>query len=150
MRRLLSYISKFFYYGYHGAENCVDYCASGVYAMEYAHLKRVTKFMKSDKTHLVWNSKDKGLRRKLEELTELSRRMRDTDGENIYYFSKVMREQDMLFERKNFFTVDYPSEEVKKYWKKRMKRAMKKDRDLSRQRIERYHELRKLIPKFWD
>lgn len=150
--RAFLFVKRFIYYGYIGASKTYDFDASGIHNLIHAHMVRVKAFMDSDKTHLVWNdSPDTGLMKKLAEFTELSRRMADNDLEDLYHFSKVLAEERKLFDRKGVFTVNYPSEQVRRAWKTKRRVALKKDEMIWKQRKARYYYmLEKYVPGFWD
>lgn len=152
-KRLYNYLYRFCYYGKAGASNTHDFCASGIDHLIYAHIKRVRKFMDSDKTHLVWNSKRSGLMKKLYEFEELcKRKCKNDDLNDMYYFSKVLKkyergtEIEIVHNGQTYYTYEQ-TEEVKKL----KINARKKDEKIAKQRLDRYYELlRKYAPQFWD
>ena len=151
--KLYTYITRFYYYGKVGASNTYDYDANSIDELIYAHIKRVRKFMDSDKTHLVWNSKRSGLMKKLYEFEELCKRKCENDDLNDrYYFSKVLKKHGIgtkvTIDRngQTYYTYEQ-TEDVKKL----KRNARKKDKKIAKQRLERYYELlRKYSPQFWD
>ncbi len=151
MKRFLNYIIKFFYYGYHGAKYCYDWDAHGVYALEYAHLKRVSKFLSDpDKTHLICNGDpDSKHLRKLRELVELSKFMSDGGDfmDNTYKVSENYKWQDYMVpnKAKTLYRFDPPET-----YKKEMKIARKLDKGVTECRRERYQKLRKNLGVWWD
>lgn len=153
-KRLCSYISRFYYYGKVGASETFDFDANSVDHLIYAHIRRVRKFMDSDKTHLVWNSSGKtGLMKKLYEFEELCKRKCEYDDFNdLYYFSKAMDKYGRGVKNEVHFcgTVGYRYEQTEKA-KKQKHLASKKDRKIAKQREERYYELlTKYMSQFWD
>lgn len=152
--RVYNYLSRFYYYGKVGASQTVDFDASSIDNLIYAHIKRVRKFMDSDDTHLVWNSSgNTGLKRKLYEFEELCRRKCENDGFNdMYYFRKAYDKYGLGKKVEHLIGKDiYYSYEQTSEAKKAKSRARKKDEYIARQRSERYYEmLRKYVPQFWD
>ena len=150
--KLINYCEKFYYYGKIGASNCYDFESHGIYDLIYAHMKRVKKHMHSDKTHLVWNSNSKnGLMRKLDEFTELSKRMSYNEMDDHYNFTKTREEAENAYGMKNFFNINYPNEKTKDKWDKKIRIVMKKDDMIKKERINRYYYLMKnVVPRFWD
>lgn len=151
MRRFLNYIIKFFYYGYHGAKHCYDFDAHGVYALEYAHLKRVAKFLSDpDKTYALYNGDpDSKHLRKLRELVELSKFMAE-GGDFIDNTSKVLEKytwSDYMIPNENKTLYRFKPPES---YKKEMEIARKLDGGVTECRRERYHKLRKHLGKWWD
>lgn len=144
IHRLYLFITKFFYYGYAGTK-CVDYDASCIHTLIYAHMKRVKKFMYSDKTHLMWNNNvnNKDMRR-LAEFVELSRRMSEHEMQAYYNMSKV-REAFPKFDITELF------EDKDTDYKKAVRSALKKDRINVAQLKKRYYTLlEERVPRFWD
>jgi len=142
--RMYLFITKFIYYGYIGASQCVDFEASSIHNLIHAHMKRVNKFMKSDKTHTLWadDQNTKGMRR-LAEFTELSRRMAEFELSDNYFFGQVM--DDYRFE--NLLGARDPDPE----YQRRAKIAMKKDKMKVDQLTKRYYTmLEKHVGSFWD
>ena len=154
IRRLWDNIKKFIYYGRVGMK-CYDFEMGSIYTLIYAHSKRVKKFMHSDKPYTVWSSKDKGLRRKLDEFTELCKRMDEHDDMNDnYYFGLEIEKSGGLFDRlepipdrPGFSRLKpLPADVKARRWK-----AIKKDEAIARQRLERFHYmLEHYVPRFWD
>ena len=152
--RLYNYIYNFFYYGKVGA-NLVEYDAiSGIDALTYAHIKRVRKFMDSDKTHLVWNSERKrGLIRKLYEFEELcKRKCKNDDFNNYYYFGKeidkygIGNRKEIIRNGKTYYTYEKTEEH-----KRKLSIARKRDEFISKQVRARYYELlSNYVAGFWD
>lgn len=141
-KRLFNYLTRFYYYGKVGASETYDFDASGIDNLIYAHIKRVRKFMDSDKTHLMWNSeRNKGLIRKLYEFEELCRRKcKHYDFNDHYYFG-------LELDKRGFGIKIKECEKVKKAKFK----AIKKDEFIAKQRRERYyHLLRFYVAGFWD
>jgi len=134
-------IIKFFYYGYYGAKYCVDYDAMSIHSLIYFHMKRVQKFMKSDKTHLVWNYDDNSkLMRKLDEFVELSKRMHKNELECYYNFGLINLPFDSIIDARN-----------NAGYMKKFKIALKKDNMVSKVQKERYYKMLKhYVPMFWD
>ena len=151
--KLLLYIQKFIYYGKVGA-SLYDFDANGVDELIYAHIKRVRKFMDSDKTHLVWNSERKrGLIRKLYEFEELcKRKCRYDDFDSHYYFRKELDKygrgtcKEIIRNGKKYYTYEKTKEH-----KRKMSIARKKDKFISKQLRARYYELlSNYVAGFWD
>jgi hypothetical protein len=145
--RLYHFVERFLYYGYHGAKYTRAYDASGSHSLIYAHMKRVKKFMNSDKTHLLWNDKpDNKLMRQLAEFTELARRMSENEMKTYVNYHK--------------FKAKYPdyniisrlsSENRDPKIEKEIKLAFKKDRAISKQLTDRYfYLLENKMASFWD
>ena len=142
--RIYLTVSKFIYYGYAGTK-CVDFDASCIHNLIYAHMNRVSKYMNSDKTHLVWNNDPttKGMR-KLAEFTELSRRMAENEMRDYHFYGEVKKK--------------YPSKSFEDMFGKKdpeYKRligiAFKKDRNVVDGLVKRYyHLLEKEVSGFWD
>ena len=151
MKRILTYLTKFFYYGYHGAKNCYDFDAWGVYALEHAHLKRVYKFLSDpDKTFAVNNGdpNSKSMRR-LREYLELCNFMAE-GGEYFENTIKVMERYQWsgyMFPNKDktLYTFEPP-----KSYRKEMKIAREFDAGITNQRRERYEYLRRRLGQWWD
>lgn len=143
MKRLYTFIVRFFYYGYHGAKYTADWDASCLHELIYAHMKRVNKFMHDDDlTHLMWNSNrdNKGMRL-LREFTELSKRLKyDTMvGDNL---SKLFKEHPSRI----LMNEPRPKEILKMF-----KIARKKDEMVRKGLEDRYwYLLRYKTPEFWD
>jgi len=139
-------IIKFFYYGYHGSK-CFDFDASsGIYRLTAAHMKRVSKFMHSNKTHLVWNDdpNTKGMRR-LREFTELSEGMANNDLQSFHFYG-IFKEKYPDTNGIDVFRMDRDSK-----IRRDMSRAFKKDRLVAKCKQERYEYLhKKYMPGFWD
>ncbi len=150
--RVIHYIEKFIYYGKVGANNCWDFESHSIHTLTYYHMKRVQKFMHSDKTHLMWNSHSKtGLMKKLDEFVELSRRMDKNEMDDHYFFSKTREEAENKFGTRGLFNIQYPDDKTKIYWEKKISRAMKKDDMIKKQRLDRYYYLlQHTVPGFWD
>lgn len=150
--KIIHYIEKFFYYGKIGADSCWDFESHAIHNLVYAHMKRVKKFMHSDQTHLMWNSDPKnGLMRKLDEFTELARRMSHNEMDDHYHFSKAREEVRTLYGEKDFFNINYPNDKIRKKCEKRISIAMKKDDMIKKERIDRYYYLMQHVaPGFWD
>lgn len=151
--RIYNYISRFYYYGKVGASETYDFDAAGIDNLIYAHIKRVRKFMDSDKTHLVWNSdqkRNKGLIRKLYEFEELCRRKCEHDDFNDHYYFGIE------LDKRGRKTIKLKSGECYKYveseeTKKAKAKALKKDEFIAKQRRERYyHLLQFYVAGFWD
>lgn len=145
--RLYHFVERFLYYGYHGAKYTRAYDASGSHSLIYAHMKRVKKFMNSDKTHLLWNDKpDNKLMKVMAEFTELARRMSENEMATYVNYHK--------------FKAKYPdyniisrlsSENRDPKIEKEMKLAFKKDRAISKQLTDRYfYLLENKMASFWD
>lgn len=153
-KRLYVYITRFYYYGKSGASNTYDFDARGIDDLIYAHIKRVRKYMDSDKTHLVWNSgRKKGLIRKLYEFEELCRRKcKNEDFNDHYYFSKELDKFGRGVRKQIIVRGEvYYTYEQKQEAKKAKRKAMEKDRKIAKQRSERYYELlTKYVDGFWD
>lgn len=142
--RIYHKIEKFIYYGYYGSM-CWDFDANCINTLIYAHMKRVNKFMNSNKTHLLWNNRidTKGMRL-LAEFTELSKRMSENELRSYTFYGKVREKfpeetKTLLFNSEN------------KEFKRLMRIAFKKDRAICEQLTERYYYLlKKEVPGFWD
>jgi len=151
-RELYSYVTRFVYYGKVGASYTHDFDAQGVHTLLYYHLLRVQKFMKSEKTHLIWNSSgNTGLMKKLDELVELSRRRLEYDDFNTFYhYHKAVDKYGRgvvteLHGGEYYNHVE--SDEIKKI----KRRAARKDQFIAKQLDKRYHYMvKKYIPMFWD
>jgi len=146
LRQYFLFIKRFFYYGYRGAKHTYDYDAvSGIDALTYAHISRVSDFMHDSKlTHLMWNSdvNNKDMRL-LREFTELSRRRADGDSTG-YYWSEHYRQ--ITKDGSNYFDVFNEDS-----YKKLARIAMKKDAVIKKGLEDRYwYLLRYKVPGFWD
>lgn len=140
---IYNYIDKFIYYGKAGAKT-YDFDASSLDILIYAHVKRVRKFMDSDKTHLMWNSeRKKGLIRKLYELEELCKRKVENEFNDGYYITLYYEKYgpSNLLERLNQCLKD----------KKAFKKAYTKDLKIAQSRKKRYDKLMsEYLDRFWD
>ena len=144
MKRLINYIKRFCYYGYHGATHTRDYDANGIHSLINAHMKRVSKFMHNPKlTHLKWSENHDGTpMRQLREVTKLSEIIADDDVGQ--HFSILHGEQ--LAEGFSFLDRMNDPEHSKKAHK-----AIKKDRMAKEGLEDRYWKLlRYKLPGFWD
>lgn len=136
-------LCRFFYYGYHGTKT-FEFCADSMDVLIAAHIKRVLKFMESDKTHLIWNDdRDTKGMRLLREFNELcQRKVQNGDRFNPYYFAGQVNKKhgrSIILSRKTSIH------------RKEFRRAMKKDHMIEKQLQDRYHYLlRKHVPTFWD
>jgi hypothetical protein len=142
--RLYHFIERFFYYGYHGAKYTRAYDASGSHSLIYAHMKRVKKFMNSDKTHLLWNDKpdNKGMRL-LAEFTELARRMSENEMTTHYNYRKFKDK----YPDYNILSSSNRDPSIQK----EVRLAFKKDRAISKQLTDRYfYLLENKMASFWD
>ena len=151
--KICTYICRFYYYGKVGASSTYDFDACGIDNLIYSHIKRVRKFMDSDNTTLVWNSKRSGLMKKLYEFEELCKRKCKNDNFNDnYYFSKALDKYGRGFKKELEMRGDlYYTYEQTDEAKKEKRKARKKDEKIAKQRQERYYELlRKYVPRFWD
>jgi len=151
--KICTYICRFYYYGKVGASSTYDFDACGIDNLIYSHIKRVRKFMDSDNTTLVWNSKRSGLMKKLYEFEELCKRKCKNDNFNDnYYFSKALDKYGRGFKKELEMRGDlYYTYEQTDEAKKEKRKARKKDEKIAKQRQERYYELlRKYVPQFWD
>ena len=146
IRAAIRFIKRFCYYGYHGAKHTVDFDASSMDHLIYAHIKRVNDFMHDPtRTHLLWNSKPENRRmRLLREFTELSARRTDK-YEVGYYFSQHCNKWSGNGRRDIFDRINDPQ------YRKESKIAMRKDNMKKRGEEDRYYYLlRHLVPTFWD
>ena len=143
--RLYHFGERFFYYGYHGAKYTFDFDASGSHNLIYAHMKRVKKFMNSDKTHLLWNDKsDTKLMRVLAEFTELCKRMSDDEMATYYNYNKFKAKYP------DYNIIDILNEKDESI-KKEIRLAFKRDRAIAKQLTDRYYYLlENKMPAFWD
>jgi len=137
-------VEKFIYYGYYGTK-CVDFDALSIHTLIHAHMVRVNDHMRSNHTHLDWNSNNNtGLMRKLAEFTELSRRMADNEFNDLYYFGKELDKIDSgdWLDRINKTSPEQRKKELT---------AHKKDDMIQKQHLDRYYYmLREFVPRFWD
>lgn len=147
-KKTYRYIRNFIYYGKAGARLC-EYDANGVDELIYAHIKRVRKFMDSDKTHCMWTEKNKGLIRKLYELEALCKEKVENDLESSYYLEKAIKKYGFGKREKlenGCYVIERSDEQ-----KKAMFIARKKDKLVTRYKKDRYNELLvKYLPLFWD
>lgn len=142
-RRIYNYIDKFIYYGFHGAKT-YDYETHSSYYLMYVQIKRVRKFMDSDKTHLMWNSdgNNKGLIRKLYEFEELLKRKYENDLTSYYYIRKFHDQYRHISLRKGL------NELLRS---KEYKLASKKDAMVSKGLEQRFkYMLDHYLEMFWD
>jgi len=144
MTNLYHFIIRFIYYGYHGAKYTRAYDASGSHSLIYAHMKRVKKFMNSDKTHLLWNDKpDNKPMRVMAEFTELAKRMSDNEMTTYYNYRKFKAKYP------NYNVLSSSNRDPK--IQKEVKLAFKKDRAISKQLTDRYfYLLENKMASFWD
>lgn len=142
-KRIYNYVDKFIYYGKAGTRT-YDFDANSLDILIYAHVKRVRKFMDSDKTHLVWNSeRKKGLIRKLYELEELCKRKVENEFNDGYYINLYYKKHEPLnlFEKLNKSIED----------REAFKKAYRKDLKIAQSREKRYNKLMsEYLDKFWD
>lgn len=142
-KKIYNYLDKFIYYGKAGTKT-FDFDANSIDILIYAHVKRVRKFMDSDKTHLVWNSERKrGLIRKLYELEELCKRKVENEFNDMYYVSLYYKKYKPLnlFEKLNKSIED----------REAFKKAYTKDLKIAESREKRYNKLMsEYLDKFWD
>lgn len=142
-KRIYNYVDKFIYYGKAGTRT-YDFDANSLDILIYAHVKRVRKFMDSDKTHLVWNSeRKKGLIRKLYELEELCKRKVEKEFNDGYYINLYYKKHEPLnlFEKLNKSIED----------REAFKKAYTKDLKIAQSRKKRYDKLMsEYLDKFWD
>lgn len=150
IKNLIQYLSRFYYYGKIGADKCFPYDSSCINELTYAHLKKVKEFMHSDNTHLMWNSSGTtNLMKKLNELTELSRRM--CEPSDTKYSSEVINRYKYLYGVKDFFTINFPNDNIKKRYSSELRRAFKRDDLIKKQTEDRYYYLmKKYLQHFWD
>lgn len=142
-------IKRYHYYGKVGID-CHNWDAHFIHNLIHAHLLQVQKGTRSDTFNTVWSERDKGLRRKLDELVELSRRASEGEIEDggLYYFGKVSKKYPSEWVGEGKFSKLKPQSAKAK---KERRIALKKDRMIGKQWEERYHELLKnYVPKFWD
>lgn len=145
-KRIYNYVDKFIYYGKAGTKT-YDFDANSVDVLIYAQVKRVRKFMDSDKTHLMWNSdRKKGLIRKLYELEELCKRKQKNDDFNDFYYARKVHKK---YKRGDTSFLDM-LDKVKGY-REEVRKAYKKDGKIAQSRKKRYNELLcNYIERFWD
>ena len=88
IRILYEQICRFLYYGWH-LRNANEFDSYSILQAEKAAADRLVKLMKSDKTHLVWNSsKQTNLMKKLLEYHELvGRAYKDNYTKNYAKFN---------------------------------------------------------------
>lgn len=141
IRRMLTFIKRFLYYGYHGAKYTSDYDAECLHSLIYAHMMRVNDFMHNPKlTHLLWNSdaQNKPMRQ-LREFVELSKRMHTNDLSG--YFRTELRNSHEEF----VIGLENPE------YRKKYLITLKKDAMIRKGLVDRYwHLLRYRVPHFWD
>jgi len=138
-------IEKFIYYGRVGSK-CWDFDANCIHDLIYAHMKRVHKFMNSDKTHLTWNDNpnNKGMR-KLAEFTELSKRMSENEMKTYVNYDRVKKR----YPAKDVLDIFSRSEDST--YKRDISRAFAADQKIVDERLKRYyHLLEKDVRGFWD
>ena len=136
-------IKRMLYYGWH-SRHVVEFDASSIDTLTYHLIKRINKFMKSNKTHLEWNDVNNGkLMRKLSEFEELCKRKNDNNFEDLYYFGKVL----------DTYGEDRWSRVLKRTKEENsiVKKALAKDRKITKSLNDRYHYMYKhYLPMFWD
>ena len=145
-KRIYNYVDKFIYYGKAGTKT-YDFDANSVDVLIYAQVKRVRKFMDSDKTHLMWNSdRKKGLIRKLYELEELCKRKQKNGDFNDFYYARKVHKKYKRGDIAFFDMLD----KVNGY-REDIRKAYKKDGKIAQSRKKRYDELlSKYLEMFWD
>lgn len=145
-KRIYNFIEKFTYYGKAGTKT-YDFDAGSVDILIYAHVKKVRKFMDSDKTHLVWNSeRNKGLIRKLYELEELCKRKEKNDDFNDFYYANLVNKK---YNRKDRDFLELLNKDP--MYRKDIRNAYNKDSMIAQSRKKRYNELLcNYLEKFWD
>lgn len=144
-KRIYNYIEKFIYYGKAGTKTH-DFDAGSVDVLIYVHVKKVRKFMDSDKTHLVWNSERyKGLIRKLYELEELCKRKEKNDDFNDFYYAHLVNKKYNRYDKDFLEVLEEPK------FRKEIMKAYEKDRKIAQSRKKRYNELLcNYLERFWD
>jgi len=142
-KRFYNYVDKFIYYGKAGTK-AHDFDADSLDILIYSHIKRVRKFMDSDKTHLMWNSgRKRGLIRKLYELEELCKRKVENEFNDGYYMSLYYKKYG------HFNLLENLNEGIKN--KEAFKKAYAKDLEIAKSRKKRYDKLMsEYLDKFWD
>lgn len=147
IKKYLGKLRRFYIYGKVGM-NCYAWEASYIDQLINVHLKEVLKFMESEKTYALWASKDKGLKRKLKELIELSNRKCKNEFKDLYNFGKLSRKYPRKFIKEGeFYTLTRDTVKIRKI----KMIAIKKD-DMSTRHLEKRYNLllTKYIPMFWD
>ncbi len=146
IRRLFTYIKRFYYYGKIGASETYDFNGSCIHTLIHAHISRVSDFMHDPKaTHLVWNSNPQNkLMRQLREFTELSRR--HVEGEySVGHYTKI------VFDKHRPKKVSLIGKLNDPRIRKEFRIAAKKDLMIKKGLEDRYYYLlRYVVPSFWD